>query len=264
MSPAPLRLRKPEAPRVTGRLNSKVAATGSASERDSSLSSPDLIFREIVRGLYLGTYVPGQRLVEADLTLKWGVGRGAVREAFNRLAAEGIVVLSRHRGAAIRTLDRAEMLALLEVLEVLFGMAARLAAKRIDEGLNRVQFRECYEALLAFRDRHNALDLLRARYRFYRILTSVGSNSVLQEMLGGVRVHLLRVQLRDLHEDIVRERFDDYQRIAEAVHVGETRRADLAARRHIRAMAVILKRVTANNMTAEREFEKRGARPKLM
>ena len=52
--------------------------------------SPGVVYRGIVDGLYRGRYVPGQRLVEADLTRDFEVGRGSVREALSRLAAEGL------------------------------------------------------------------------------------------------------------------------------------------------------------------------------
>lgn len=206
-------------------------------------SSPDLIFREIVQGLYNGTYVPGQRLVEVDLTQRWGVSRGTVREALNRLAAEGIVVLNRHRGAAIRILDRAEMQDILAVLEMMIGMAARLAAQRINDGANRVRFTESFEALLAFRSRPDSFELLQARNRFYRALSVVGANRELQALMSRMHVHLLRVQLRALHAGLVTERFEDYARIGDAVLAGDPRRAELAARRHVRAMSEVLNSV---------------------
>ncbi len=208
-------------------------------------SSPDLIFREIIQGLYKGTYVPGQRLVEVDLTQKWGVSRGTVREALNRLAAEGIVVLSRHRGAAIRVLDVAEMQDILAVLEMMIGMAARLAAQRVGLGANRERFTESFEMLLGFRSRPDSMDLVRARNRFYRTLAAIGGNKELELLLSKVQVHLLRVQLRALHESLVVERFDDYNRIGDAVLAGDARRAELAARRHVRAMMDILDKVPA-------------------
>ena len=106
-----------------------------------------------------------------------GVSRGTVREALNRLAAEGIVLLNRHRGAAIRVLDRAEMQDILAVLEMMIGMAARLAAQRINDGTNRAGFTENFEALLAFRSRPDSFKvLLQARNRFYRTLTVVSGN----------------------------------------------------------------------------------------
>lgn len=196
-----------------------------------------------MQGLYNGTYVPGQRLVEVDLTQRWGVSRGTVREALNRLAAEGIVVLNRHRGAAIRVLDHSEMQDILAVLEMMIGMAARLAAQRIDEGANRARFAESFESLLTFRSRPDSFELLRARNRFYRTLSGVGGNRELQALMSRMHVHLLRVQLRALHAGLVTERFDDYVRIGDAVLAGHARRAELAGRRHVRAMSEVLNSV---------------------
>lgn len=44
--------------------------------------------------------MPAQRLVEMELASQYGVGRNSVREALQRLEAEGIVELFRNRGAA--------------------------------------------------------------------------------------------------------------------------------------------------------------------
>ena len=97
------------------------------------LESPrDVVFRDIIRGLYEGRFAPGQRLVEGDLTALYGVSRGPVREALSRLAAEGIVELRPQRGAVVRRLSRAEAIDIMRVVGSLMGLAARLAVGRID------------------------------------------------------------------------------------------------------------------------------------
>lgn len=218
-------------------------AAKAAAVTEPSVSSPDMIFREIVQGLYKGSYVPGQRLVEADLTAKWNVSRGTVREALNRLSAEGIVTLSRHRGAAIRVLDAAEMRDILEVLEPLIGMAARLAAKRIDENDNRNRFKDAFDTLMSFRSLPASFDLIRARNRFYRTLAAIGGNKELQDILGRMHVHLVRVQLQALQDNLVTERFDDYGRVGQAVLAGDARRAELTARQHVRNTGALLNQI---------------------
>ena len=219
------------------------ARAAKAAITEPSVSSPDMIFREIVQGLYKGSYVPGQRLVEADLTTKWNVSRGTVREALNRLSAEGIVTLSRHRGAAIRVLDATEMRDILDVLELMIGMAARLAARRIDENDNRARFEEAFDMLLGFRGQAASFDLIRARNRFYRTLAAIGGNKELQDILGRMHVHLVRVQLQALQDNLVAERFDDYSRVGQAVLAGDARRAELMARQHVRNTGALLNQI---------------------
>ena len=136
------------------------------------------------------------------------------------------------------------MLDMLAVLETLIGMAAQLAAKHAEVGSNRQRFTESFEALLSFRSRPNSLELLQARDRFYRSLAMVGGNKELQAPLARMHAHLLRMQLSAMHEGLVTERFDDYVRIGEAVLTGNARKAELAARRHVRATRGVLGHVS--------------------
>jgi DNA-binding GntR family transcriptional regulator len=97
---------------------------------DENRSPRDLIVRDLIKGLYEGRYLPGQRLVEADLTAHYRVSRGPVREALNWLAAHGIVSLTLQRGAQVRRLSREEAVDILVIVESLIGLAACLAAIR--------------------------------------------------------------------------------------------------------------------------------------
>ena len=115
-------------------------------------SSPDQITTRLIEGIQAGRYVPGQRLIEADLTAEYGVSRGTVREALSRLAAEGLIHLVPHRGAYIRSLTRTDVNDILLVVERLASLAARLAAEAIGQGRNRADFTRAYEGVVAFRD----------------------------------------------------------------------------------------------------------------
>ncbi|MFM6832094.1 MAG: GntR family transcriptional regulator, partial [Novosphingobium sp.] len=84
----------------------------------------------IVYCIRSGQMVPGQHLVESDLTRRFGVSRGSLREGLKHLAADGIVTLTRFRGAYISALDRKAVHDLLDVLEPLCTLAARVAATK--------------------------------------------------------------------------------------------------------------------------------------
>ena len=66
-------------PKQSFRLMARLKkATGSMSHEPGrrTLSSSEQIFRHIVEGLYLGRYVSGQRLIEADLTREFEASSG--------------------------------------------------------------------------------------------------------------------------------------------------------------------------------------------
>lgn len=205
-------------------------------------SSSDKVFRGIVRGLYDGRYVPGQRLVEADLTRDFKVSRSSVREALNRLRAEGIVTLNLHRGAHIRSLTREEAFEIMDLLEVLVGLSARLAARRIDLPGHRALLQNCLAALSDHMRRAQFFEFVRARNDFYRTLLQIAGSRELKRLLTSVHVNLIRIQSRASEVQYGREkmRMEDYRAIATAVLAGDDRRAETAARRHVNNVRKLL------------------------
>lgn len=219
-------------------LATKSAKAIIADPNDGLGSSPDFIARELLRGMYRGRFVPGQKLVEADLTREFGVGRGSVREALNRLAAEGVVTLTLHRGAYIRSLTRTEVIELLSVVEVIIGLAARTAAERINLAGNRAVLDEAYAQLESFRQTNDFLAYVRARNAYYRSLITIGGNRELARVFNGMPVHLLRVQFQEFQgPSNLSSRAGDYKKMTAAIRAGAPDRAEAVAREHIRQVA---------------------------
>lgn len=209
-------------------------AAGDSGER---VSSADQIVAEIVRGLYEGTYVAGQKLTEADLAKKFGVGRGSVREAISRLAAEGLVTVSLHRGASIRALTRDDVRDVLEVIEALSGLSARLAAERSSAEDHR-NLRELLASLTSVASTGEVFEYGRMRNRFYRQLAQIGGNRELARLVPMVQAHLIRVQFRAAY-GVKTERYwlADYKQIIEAVIANDEAKAERLMKQHIRRTA---------------------------
>lgn len=218
----------------------KGAGTARTSESEppggqEAQSSPDRVVEAILDGLRSGRYGPGHRLVEADLTQELKVSRGPVREALKRLSAEGIVGIAPHRGAFVRALSRGEVADIMEVQEVLTGLAARLAARRIHDGDNARLVREAYANLAPYRDADLGAVFHEQRRHFHDALILVAGNPELQRVMPRTHVQLLRLQFQQYLTALDRARqFDDYDAIAVAVLAGDPRKAETAMRRHIR------------------------------
>jgi DNA-binding GntR family transcriptional regulator len=77
-----------------------------------------------------GTLPGGSRLVEQELTERYGVARHSLRAALRALAAEGLVVVEPNRGARVAKLSPQDITWLYELRTALEVEAARLALER--------------------------------------------------------------------------------------------------------------------------------------
>ncbi len=73
---------------------------------------------------------PGESLREQALAERLGMGRTPVREAVQRLSSEGLLKVIPRKGLAVTTLDRAELVRVLEVRRVLERLLVVKAAER--------------------------------------------------------------------------------------------------------------------------------------
>ena len=86
----------------------------------------------ILNAIDIGTYRPGDRLVESELADRFGVSRTPIREALQRLETQSL--LSRDgRSLIVASLDHNQMAELYVVRSELEGLAARLAARHATE-----------------------------------------------------------------------------------------------------------------------------------
>ena len=238
--------------RRAGRESVQVTENGRIDERQAegealrrrAKSSPDVVVDAILSGIRAGWLVPGQRLVEADLTHSLNVSRGPVREALKRLAAEGVVTLSQNRGAYVRALTRKEVIDMLTVLEVITGLTAKLATYAMRAGTLRDEFRRAHEVLIGFRELGDSIDFMEARRHYYDVLLRAGGNEELKRAMPLMQIHLLRLQFQQRvpGEDRAKQ-FREYERITEAVLSGDATRAERMTRLHIRRPRMTLSRL---------------------
>jgi DNA-binding GntR family transcriptional regulator len=215
-------------------------------------SSPDQVVAAIKRGILIGRYVPGQRLIEADLTRDLRVSRGPVREAFKRLAAEGVVALSPHRGAYIRWLTRAEVNDLLQVLNIMIGLAAQLAATHIDTDDHRAQLAAAFARLERHGPAGDAVPLAIDRTGFYDAIFDIAGNRELTRMNPVVPTLILRMQVFSYSTPQFRaHQFADYQLLYEAINQGDPRQARRIVERHVRSSQMQIRRLPDEAFAAE-------------
>ena len=76
-----------------------------------------------------GEYPPGERLVELNLTERYGVGRAAIRAALVELGTEGLIDREANRGATVRKIGVDEAIQITEARAALESLIAAAAAR---------------------------------------------------------------------------------------------------------------------------------------
>ena len=195
-------------------------------------SASDIVFSGITNGLVFQKFVPGQRLVEADLAIQFGVGRNSVREALHRLAAEGVVDIIRHKGAVIRSLSEQETMDVLDVAERMMGLLARSAARSISNGQSPQEIERALEQLIAANDESHSTAFSDARRAFYRALLETGGSRELRRLFPCIHMPIVYAQHRLTGLQKIRLR--DYLIIGKVILDGDEVGADTAGATHVR------------------------------
>lgn len=117
----PTRSTKPAAGTAQAKAAPRAKSAAAADQRGVGTRDVITVLRENIR---TGRLVPGQRLVEADITRDTGASRSKVREALQRLENEGLVSIEEFRGASVRQLGLDEIRQIYQARMALEGMAA--------------------------------------------------------------------------------------------------------------------------------------------
>lgn len=208
------------------------------------VTSPELVIGAIKRGILLGRYAPGQRLIEADLQRDLKVSRGPVREGLMRLAAEGVVAQPPRRGAYIRALSRVEVLDLLQVLGATFDLAVGLAAAKIRRDKSQhsgytEKLTEAYDRLAMQGATGDRIMQSIARTHFYDVIFEIAGNRELIRINPVVPTQLLRMQIHSfLTSEAQHTQFADYKRLYDALMNGDPKLAKRLIKSHIRSSRI--------------------------
>ena len=118
---------------------------------------------------------PGAFLSEMALAQQLGFGRTPIREALQRLARDGLVVVAPRRGILVSEINLKAQLRLLETRRVLESLLARLAAERGDAA-ERARFAELARGMRAASDASDDIAFMRLDRDFNQLVVAAARN----------------------------------------------------------------------------------------
>lgn len=176
---------------------------------------------------------PGTLVNERDLMAESGFGRTPIREALQRLAADGLVEVYPRRGIYVGPVDVGDLGAISEIRVELEGFVARLAAARATDD-DRAQARRLIAELETLTADPDEQRLIHLDQRIHRLIHRAARNPFLEAALDRYYVLALRLWFLALDrvqrlEDAVREHVE----LLEAIAAGDAATAEDIARAHV-------------------------------
>ncbi|BCY12946.1 GntR family transcriptional regulator [Actinoplanes sp. L3-i22] len=187
-----------------------------------------------------GAYLPGERLVEAQLIERLGASRFTVRLALQDMAAEGLVEIQRNRGAVVRKISLAETIEITQVRMVLEGLVAAHAAERV----TAEQAAELDEIALLMRravetgEHRRYSDL---NQRLHALVRTIAAHGTADRLIDTLKAQQARHQIMlALVPGRPQQSLPQHEAIVAAIRARDPKAAELAMRAHIASVIEVL------------------------
>jgi DNA-binding GntR family transcriptional regulator len=192
-----------------------------------------------------GDYVAGQRLVESDLCEDFGTTRFIVRTALQALAAQGLVEVTRNRGARVRTVSLEEAIEITEVRRALEGLCAARAAERATRQDRAVLRQIAADMKAAFK----AGELMRyseLNATLHATIRTIAGHNTAAKIIEQLRGQMVRHQFRlALVPGRPAVSLPQHEAIVAAIVAGDADAAEQAMHAHIDSVAQALRALDA-------------------
>ena len=198
----------------------------------SSGSTVQAVAESITEAVRQGQLAPGQRLIEADFTRRLGVSRSSVREAFQRLTADGLLSFVPNKGVTVRQYSRKEINDLFQVRAVLESLAVRLATPAL--AASPAALHDVVEALTAAELMGDTVALSEQNRRFHDVIVSAADNPLLSQQLERLRNSVYWLQFRVLVDrDSMYRTNQQHRDMAAAILAGQSADAEAVMQAHV-------------------------------
>ncbi|MGE0241146.1 MAG: GntR family transcriptional regulator [Parvibaculaceae bacterium] len=186
-----------------------------------------------------GRYRAGDRLIPEDIAAELGMSRMPVREAFQRLAAEGLVVVRPNRGCIVAGLSLDEIYETFEIRSVLEGLAVRLAMPRID-GEVLVELERLLDKMERS-GRAGSADWVTQHQDFHNYVCALSGRPKLNRQIDALHVTIepyLRIWFDYAAKPLSAEQ--EHRIVIDALRSGDADHAEIVMRKHILGTAPVL------------------------
>jgi DNA-binding GntR family transcriptional regulator len=180
-----------------------------------------------------GELRPGERLHEIQLSTRFGISRGRLREATRSLQARGLVEVIPNRGVFVRFFSSDEALEIYDVRAAIFGLAGRLLTDLVNDAM-LVEMNVFLDQMDTAAGSGDFDEYYRHNLAFHDFLIKGTGNATLAEEYNTLvnKLHLCRARSLVMAGGLAVSNHE-HREMVEAVASGDRERANSAFFRHV-------------------------------
>jgi len=153
-----------------------------------------LLKTEIVKG-FLG---PGTKLLENKLAEEMQVSRTPIREAMRKLAAKGLVKKAPNQTIIVVDVSLEDIKEVLQIRGVLEGLAARIAAKKINrQEIDKLE--KIVAKMYFYTTKKDLLSYCKADDKFHELILNICGNKWIIKMRNNLANFIYRYRIKSLN-----------------------------------------------------------------
>jgi DNA-binding GntR family transcriptional regulator len=202
---------------------------------------PNIVYDYLRDQIISQHFTAGARIEEQKVVDELGLSRTPVRQAFMRLAAEGLIEMLPNHGARVPPLNIEEVHSFLEAFEFQLLATAHLATiRRNKQNLKDIYFqRDAYEAAAAAQD---VKALIQTNEEFHLAIARAGHNSHMERMVADLLTKALRLdgfwyedEFNPNLEICVARSIEEHIDLALAIEKQDLEKVEEMTRNHVRS-----------------------------
>lgn len=183
--------------------------------------------------IFSGAIKPGEELIESKIAQNLGISRTPLREALNKLQAEGLVDTIPNKGCIVKGLDIREIIEITQMREALEGMVARLACEKIKQE-DVEELAACFPSFEGKLDEKDYQTSYEAGIKLHAFLMQQANNRLISQQLDFIRMQIKRtVQLSTEIPGRFEKAHKEHGEIIKALLVKDPDLAEKKMREHI-------------------------------
>jgi DNA-binding GntR family transcriptional regulator len=149
--------------------------------------------------IFKGLLKTGDRIVETEMCSSLGISRTPFREALKILGSEGLVDLVPNKGAYVARPSANEIREMFEVMSILEGACARVAAERMTKSTFK-KIESTHQILETHFEARDHGQYLAVNQTYHVMVQEMAGNKVLDEVINGLRQKILLYRHRQLYQ----------------------------------------------------------------